>query len=82
MTVERTVSVAEAKSGLSALVAAVESGETIVITKRGRPVAELRGRRELPAPIDLSLLQRTTEGMVVPDEAVDVVRQLRDDARY
>ncbi len=82
MSAERMVSVAEAKSGLSALVAAVEAGETIVITKRGRPVAELRGRREPLAPIDLGFLQRTTMGMTARGEDVDVVRRLRDDARY
>jgi prevent-host-death family protein len=32
----------EAKSRLSELVAAAEAGETIVLTRNGRPVAELR----------------------------------------
>jgi prevent-host-death family protein len=39
------VSVAEAKNQLSQLVRAVESGEEVVITRNGRPVAQL-----VPAP--------------------------------
>lgn len=39
------VSVAEAKNQLSQLVRAVESGESVVITRNGRPVAQL-----VPAP--------------------------------
>lgn len=41
VTAVRTVSLADAKAQLSALVAAVEAGETITITKHGRPVANL-----------------------------------------
>ena len=40
-----TVGVHEAKTHLSDLLRRVEAGETVVITRRGRPVAELR-----PAP--------------------------------
>lgn len=41
MTATRTVSLADAKAQLSALIAAVERGESITITKHGRPVANL-----------------------------------------
>jgi prevent-host-death family protein len=41
-----TVSIAEAKDRLPELIRAVESGEKIVITRHGRPVAQLA-----PAPI-------------------------------
>jgi prevent-host-death family protein len=34
-----TVNLAQAKAGLSALLNAVEAGEELVITRRGRPVA-------------------------------------------
>lgn len=37
----RTVAVVEAKSQFSALLAAVESGEEIAITRRGRVIARL-----------------------------------------
>ena len=39
------VSIAEAKNRLSQLVRAAESGESVVITRHGRPVVQL-----LPAP--------------------------------
>ena len=38
----REVGAFEAKTHLSELLAAVEAGETIRITRRGKPVAELR----------------------------------------
>jgi antitoxin (DNA-binding transcriptional repressor) of toxin-antitoxin stability system len=37
----RSVNLAEAKAGLSALLDAVEAGEEMVITRRGRSVARL-----------------------------------------
>ena len=37
----RSVNLAEAKAGLSALLDAVEAGEEVVITRRGRSVARL-----------------------------------------
>jgi len=39
----KTVAVYEAKNRLSELLAAVEAGETVAITRRGRPVARLVG---------------------------------------
>lgn len=46
----KSVGVHEAKTHLSVLLEAVEAGEEVVITKRGRPVAKLSaiasGRRE------------------------------------
>ena len=44
------ISIAEAKNRLPQLIRAVEGGETIVITRHGKPVAQLtpapRGRRK------------------------------------
>ena len=40
------ISIAEAKNRLSQLVRAAEGGESVVITRHGRPVAQL-----LPAPV-------------------------------
>ena len=40
------VSIAEAKNRLSQLVRAAEGGESVVITRHGRPVAQL-----MPAPV-------------------------------
>lgn len=43
----RTVGIVEAKSRLSELVAEVEAGETVLLTRNGRPVAEI-----VPAALD------------------------------
>jgi prevent-host-death family protein len=40
------ISIAEAKNRLSQLIRAAEGGESVVITRHGRPVAQL-----LPAPV-------------------------------
>jgi prevent-host-death family protein len=45
----RDVGAFEAKTHLSELLVAVEAGETILITRRGRPVAELRPVTDAPA---------------------------------
>lgn len=39
----KTVAVYQAKNQLSELLAAVEAGETVAITRRGRPIARLVG---------------------------------------
>jgi prevent-host-death family protein len=44
----RTVTVREANQTFSRIVAEVEKGETILITKNGRTVAELRPRTDDP----------------------------------
>ncbi len=80
---ERTVSLAEAKATLSELISAAESGEVIVITKRGKPVVELRAPPVPRRKVDLQLLQSATAQMAVQTESAgDVVRRMRDDARY
>jgi prevent-host-death family protein len=55
-TVMHTVSVAQAKAQLSALLDAVQAGEVVVITRRGRPVARLQPER--PAKPDFSVFRR------------------------
>ena len=50
----RTVNIHEAKTQLSALLAAVEAGEQIVIAKAGKPIARLL-RFEGPAPRELGI---------------------------
>jgi prevent-host-death family protein len=45
----RSVGIFKAKTQFSALVAAVEAGETILLTRNGKPVAELRPADGNPA---------------------------------
>jgi prevent-host-death family protein len=75
------VTVAEAKTQLSSLLDAVEAGEAVVITRRGKPIAELVPRcsvRDL-----LPQLAALREGL--PEQqasGVDTMRALRDDSRH
>jgi prevent-host-death family protein len=76
------ISLAEAKAHLSELIDRVEAGETIDITRRGKPVARLvaAGQRK---PIDLAELQALTAEMPWSSEsAADLVRSMRDSDRY
>ena len=73
----RQVTVAEAKAHLSSLLDAVESGQTVVITRRGKPIAELVPRQavrdllpQLQALRD-SLPHQSSSG-------VETMRALRD----
>jgi len=62
----KTVAIYEAKNHLSELLAAVEKGETVSITRRGRPVARLVGIDE----------QAAVRGQRVVD-ALDTLHDLR-----
>ena len=75
---ERTVTFAEAKARLSELIA---SGEEIVVTKRGVPVATLQ---PLPGPskVDPGWLRQTTKDMPMGPDSMTVIRQMRHEARY
>jgi len=56
----KTVNINAAKAQLSRLIARVERGERIVITRSGRPVAELRAVRKTkrrPIPLQDPLLR-------------------------
>ena len=74
------VTVAEAKTQLSSLLDVVEAGEAVVITRRGKPIAELVPRidvRDL-----LPQLAALREGL--PEQqasGVETMRALRDDSR-
>jgi prevent-host-death family protein len=80
---DRTVSVAEAKARLSELVTAAEAGDDVVITKRGKPVAQLTGMRTLKRPVDLKWLRSRTSTMPASTtDSADAVRRIRDAERY
>jgi len=73
--------VAEAKAHLSRLLASVEAGESVVITRRGHPVAELVPRQPVR---DLLPLLATLRASLPPQsqDAVATIRELRESARY
>lgn len=78
-----TVSVAEAKAQLSALLDRVERGEEVVITRRGRSVARLSAVERRLEPIDFVAIRAVREATPLQSEnAEEVIRGLRDNARY
>ncbi|MCB4800859.1 type II toxin-antitoxin system Phd/YefM family antitoxin [Methylobacterium brachiatum] len=77
------ITLADAKAQLSALVDRVAAGDSIEITRRGKPVARLTAVTKPRKPIDLALLQALTAAMPPQSEgAVDLVRSMRDSDRY
>lgn len=80
-------SIATAKDQLPRLIDRMLEGETVVITRRGRPVARVVPIEPATAapqpPIDLEWLRSIRESVstgVKP--TVDTVRAMRDDYRY
>lgn len=79
----RTVSVAEAKAHLSELLDAVEKGEHVEITRRGKPVADIVPKDKPTVRLDAAWFDRLKSQMTSPEvDSADLIRKLRDDARY
>ena len=77
------INLADAKARLSELVDRVEAGDTIDITRRGKPVARLTAAAKPRKRIDLAMLEALTAAMPPQDErASDLVRSMRDGDRY
>jgi prevent-host-death family protein len=78
-----TISLADAKARLSALIRRAEAGDSIEITRRGKPLARLIGIATPRKPIELSSLQAlTAEIPQQPETAAESVRSMRDSDRY
>ncbi len=78
-----SVNLADAKAHLSELVAQAQSGESVCITRRGKPVARLSAADIPRRPIILSDLRAVTDAMPRQDQpAGDFIRRLRDESRY
>lgn len=57
-------SVAQAKNNLPSLIAKAEAGEEVVITRHGKPVAELRARKPVSASSREAAFDRLAAGRV------------------
>ena len=78
-----TIGLAEAKARLSELVARAAEGETVQITRRGKPVAQITPITKPRKPIDVEALHALTRTMPMQKESAgDFIRKMRDDARY
>ncbi|MDN2583910.1 type II toxin-antitoxin system prevent-host-death family antitoxin [Aquibium sp. ELW1220] len=79
----RTVSIAEAKAHLSDLASRVAAGETVTITRHGKPIAQLTAVDEPRERVDLAALRALTKAVPGQSEtAGGFVRTMRDDDRY
>lgn len=77
------ISLAEAKAHLSELVDRVQAGDSIDITRRGKPVAQLSPVKQARKPIDLAALRAHSARMPVEaEDAGTFVRAMRDSDRY
>lgn len=79
----RRVSVADAKAHLSALLDAVERGEELEITRRGRPIAKISPLPPPRQPLDVEAIRRHLASLPMqPESAGELVRRMLDEDRY
>ncbi len=77
------IPLADAKAHLSELVDRVEAGDSIDITRRGKPVARLTTVASPRKQVELAALQALTKATPPQTQAADVlVRSMRDGDRY
>jgi prevent-host-death family protein len=77
------INLADAKAHLSELIDRVEAGDSIDITRRGKPVARLTAVARPRRRVDAILLRGLTATMPPQAEAAaDLVRSMRDGDRY
>ena len=77
------VNLADAKAHLSELIDRVEAGESVDITRRGKPVARLTAVARPRRRVDAALLRSLTATLPPEaEDAADLVRSMRDGDRY
>jgi len=77
------INLADAKTHLSELLDRVEAGDSIDITRRGKPVARLSAVMKPRKPVDAAALKGLTAAMPrQKPAAADLVRAMRDGDRY
>lgn len=77
------VKLADAKAHLSELVDRAEAGDSISITRRGKPVARLVSALKARKAVDLQALRAVTAAMPPQSRtAEELIRSMRDDDRY
>jgi prevent-host-death family protein len=77
------VSLAEAKARLSQLVDRAEAGESIEITRRGKPAARLTAVTPARKPIDIAAMEALSATTPFHEvSAGEFMRAMRDAERY
>ena len=78
-----TVSIADAKARLSELVERAAGGETVQITRRGKPIAQIVAAKAPRKRIDIEALRAMVEKTPMPAQrAGELIRRMRDEGRY
>ncbi|MGN6144887.1 MAG: type II toxin-antitoxin system Phd/YefM family antitoxin [Mesorhizobium sp.] len=78
-----TISLAEAKAKLSELVERAAAGETVEITRRGKPVARIVAVQKRKKRIDFDAIRKIADSLPYQDEpAGDFMRRARNGERY
>jgi antitoxin (DNA-binding transcriptional repressor) of toxin-antitoxin stability system len=75
-----TVNLAHAKAHLSELLDKVENGEEVIITRHGKPVAQMRQAASPKKPLDLEALA-TFRATLPPQRgsSAELIRKMRDE---
>jgi prevent-host-death family protein len=77
------VNLADAKARLSELVDLAEIGETVVILRRGKPVARLTAAEQPKEKVDVEMLRRLMKHLPRQEQSAgEFIRQMRDSDRY
>ena len=76
----RRVSITEARREWSKLLAAVEAGESVIITRYGKPVAHLAPPKGAARFLDRASLRAGVPPM--RESAGEFISKVRDDERY
>jgi prevent-host-death family protein len=78
-----TVNLANAKARLSELVHRAAAGETVRITRRGKPIAQITSVETPRKPIDFAALKALTDRLPMQKQSAGgFVRRMRDKERY
>lgn len=79
----QTVNLVDAKAHLSRLVDQAMQGEPVRIMRRGKVIAQINKITRERKPVDLNALRSLTANMTSQSvSARDMVRDMRDEARY
>ena len=77
------IKLADAKARLSEIADRVEAGETVEITRRGRPVMRLVPIERQKKAIDFGMLKSLTDSLPPQTQSAgDFMREMRESARY
>ena len=77
-----SIPLAEAKARLSSLVERAEAGETVEITKRGRPVAKLVPTEPPREPFDWAALDAFIATLPPQSDSGQFVSDMRDEEQH